>query len=145
MKLTEKQKAFCDEYIIDFNASRAAISAGYSEKTARAIAAENLTKPYIQEYLAKLKAERAERVQIDQDYVLRVIKNTVERCSQAEQVKDREGNPTGEYKFDSTAVLKGAELLGKHLAMFTDRSEVKSSVKLENFSIKDMIKFDDED
>lgn len=145
MKLTEKQKAFCDEYIIDFNGTRAAIAAGYSEKTANRIASENLTKLDVQEYLAELKAERAERVQIDQDYVLRVIKNTVERCSQAEPVKDAKGNETGEYKFDSTAVLKGAELLGKHLAMFTDRSEVKSSVKLENFSIKDMIKFDDED
>ena len=45
--LTEKQKRFCDEYLIDLNATQAAIRAGYSEKTARQTATENLSKPYI--------------------------------------------------------------------------------------------------
>ena len=45
MKLTAKQKIFCDEYIISLNATQAAIKAGYSKKTARKIAAENLTRP----------------------------------------------------------------------------------------------------
>ena len=50
-KLTERQKAFCEYYIESLNATEAAIKAGYSKKTARAIGAENLTKPYIQEYI----------------------------------------------------------------------------------------------
>ena len=46
-ELTIKQQRFVEEYVIDFNASRAAISAGYSEKTARSISSELLTKPDI--------------------------------------------------------------------------------------------------
>lgn len=62
MKLTVKQQKFADEYIIGGNATEAAIKAGYSKKTARSVGAENLTKPYIMEYINKrlneLKEER---------------------------------------------------------------------------------------
>ncbi|MGG6819815.1 terminase small subunit [Staphylococcus pseudoxylosus] len=62
MKLTVKQQKFADEYIISGNATEAAIKAGYSKKTARSVGAENLTKPYIMEYINKrlneLKEER---------------------------------------------------------------------------------------
>jgi len=53
--LTYKQQRFCEEYILDWNATRAAIAAGYSEKTARSIACENLTKPYIKAYIDECK------------------------------------------------------------------------------------------
>lgn len=52
--LTDKQKRFCEEYVIDWNATRAAITAGYSEKTARSIGQENLTKPDIQLYISEI-------------------------------------------------------------------------------------------
>lgn len=52
--LTEKQKIFCREYIYDWNGTRAAIAAGYSEKTATVIASENLTKPNVQAYLRSI-------------------------------------------------------------------------------------------
>lgn len=52
--LNDKQKKFCNEYLIDLNATQAAIRAGYSEKTARSIANENLTKPDIQKYIQEL-------------------------------------------------------------------------------------------
>lgn len=57
-KLTAKQKRFCDEYLIDLNATQAAIRAGYSKKTARAIANENLTKPAIKEYINQRMEEK---------------------------------------------------------------------------------------
>jgi phage terminase small subunit len=50
-KLTPKQLQFCKEYLIDLNGAQAAIRAGYSEKTAKEIASENLTKPNIVEYI----------------------------------------------------------------------------------------------
>lgn len=53
MALTEKQKRFCDEYLINPNATQAAIRAGYSKKTARSIGEENLEKPHIREYIDK--------------------------------------------------------------------------------------------
>lgn len=57
MKMTEKQKKFCDYYITSGNGAESAIKAGYSKKTARTIANENLTKPYIQEYIEKRQKE----------------------------------------------------------------------------------------
>lgn len=57
LKLTEKQERFCKEYLVDFNASRAARAAGYSGKSSRVIATENLTKPAIQERLHQLVRE----------------------------------------------------------------------------------------
>ncbi|QHM76508.1 hypothetical protein C7M52_02484 [Mixta theicola] len=71
MALTGKQEMFCREYLIDLNATQAAIRAGYSEKTAPTIACENLIKPNVQQRIAELKAERNERVEITADYVLR--------------------------------------------------------------------------
>ena len=59
-KMTSKQQRFCDEYLIDLNATQAAIRAGYSKKTAGVIAAENLKKPYIAEYIEKRMAEKEE-------------------------------------------------------------------------------------
>ena len=73
-KLTDKQKLFCKEYIIDFNATRAAKAAGYSKKTARFIATENLSKPNIQEQLSKLTEKRNKRLDIKADNVVEELK-----------------------------------------------------------------------
>ncbi|XUV83548.1 terminase small subunit [Enterobacter sp. TMH.L2] len=70
MALTDKQEMFCREYLIDLNATQAAIRAGYSEKTARALGCENLTKPDIQTRIAELKSNRNEELSINAAYVL---------------------------------------------------------------------------
>lgn len=57
MALTDKQRRFCEEYVVDWNATRAAIAAGYSENTARAIGAENLTKPDIAAYIEEIQKD----------------------------------------------------------------------------------------
>lgn len=72
-KLTAKQRRFCDEYLIDLNATQAAIRAGYSPKTARFIANENLTKPNIQCRIQRLMKDRAERTGITQDKVIQEL------------------------------------------------------------------------
>ena len=125
-KLTAKQELFIKEYLVDLNATQAAIRAGYSEKTAQVIGAENLSKPIIAEALAEHTKKRTQKVDITVDYVLTTIKNTIERCAQAEPVYDRQGVPTGEYQFDSGAVLKGTELLGKYLKLFTDKVDISN-------------------
>ena len=69
--LTPKQQRFVEEYLIDLNATQAAIRAGYSEKTAKVIAAQNLSKLNVQEAIEEAQSKRAEQTQIDAAYVLR--------------------------------------------------------------------------
>jgi phage terminase small subunit len=126
MTLTAQQERFADEYLIDLNATAAYKRAGYKSigNAAEAGASRLLSNAKVQQYVQQRMADRTKRTELSQDYVLKTIMDTVERCRQAEPVRDREGNETGEYKFDSTAVLRGAELLGKHLKMFTDKTEL---------------------
>lgn len=69
--LTPKQQRFVEEYLIDLNATQAAIRAGYSEKTAKEIGSENLTKPNIAKAIQEAQSKRTEQTQIDAAYVLR--------------------------------------------------------------------------
>lgn len=70
MKLTPKQQKFCEEYLIDLNATQAAIRAGYSEDTAGSMGSENLKKPEIQEYLSQRQNELKTKTGITQERVL---------------------------------------------------------------------------
>ncbi len=69
--LTPKQQRFVEEYLIDLNATQAAIRAGYSEKTAYSVGHENLKKPEIQNAIQEAQAKRQEQTQIDAAYVLK--------------------------------------------------------------------------
>ena len=70
MNLTEKQKRFCDEYLIDLNATQAAIRAGYSKRTANEQGAQNLAKLSVQEYIREKQKSLANKLQITQEMVL---------------------------------------------------------------------------
>jgi phage terminase small subunit len=78
-KLTAKQQRFCDEYLIDLNATQAAIRAGYSAKTAAVIATENLRKPNIREYIDERMKEKEAALVADQDEVLRYLTSVMRR------------------------------------------------------------------
>lgn len=73
-KLTPKQERFVKEYLVDLNATQAAIRAGYSKKTAKDIACENLAKPYLAEAIAKGRLKLSEKVEVSQDMVVREYK-----------------------------------------------------------------------
>lgn len=73
MALTDKQQRFVEEYLIDLNATQAAIRAGYSEDTAKEIGYENLTKPHIADAIAEAQSLRSQRTQITQDRVLQEL------------------------------------------------------------------------
>ena len=132
--LTPKQQRFVEEYLIDLNATQSAIRAGYSERTAKSIGQENLTKPDIQKAIQEAQNKLTERTEITQDYVLTNIQKVIERCMQQEAVLARDGSPLlvegpeGDlaclFEFKETGALKGLELLGKHLGMFKDKIEL---------------------
>lgn len=131
--LTPKQQRFVEEYLIDLNATQAAIRAGYSEKTAKEIGSENLTKPNIAKAIEEAQAKLSERTGITQEYVLSNIQKVIERCMQQEAVLARDGSPlliegpegslVPVFEFKENGALKGLELLGKHLGLFKDKIE----------------------
>lgn len=130
MRLTQKQKLFVKFYVKSGNATEAAVKAGYSKSTARSIASENLTKPYIKKVINQKMSEIEKKLGLSKDWVLERLASNVERCRQAEPVLDKEGNVTGEYKFDAAGSNKALELLGRHYKMFTDRTEHEGTVTL---------------
>ena len=139
VSMTPKQQRFVEEYLVSLNATQAAIRAGYAKSGASVEGARLLANAKVAAAVAAAQAERSKRTEVTQDYVLATITETIERCKQAKPVKYRNGNPVmidtpdGEiapaYKFDAAAVLKGAELLGRHLAMFTDKLVTKNAVE----------------
>ena len=124
--LNEKQKQFCEEYIIDLNGTQAAIRAGYSEKTANRIASELLSKLDIQEYICVLKNKRSERVKYSQDELMRDILEVKNRCMQASPVIDKDGNETGIWKFDSNGANKALDMLAKHVGFYETDNKQKA-------------------
>ena len=128
---------FCKEYLVDLNASAAAVRAGYSESSAKEQASQMMADPRVKAEIQRAMDERADRVEITADYVLSKIKETIERCSQAEKVMiwdpiDKMMVDSGEWKFEHNGVLKGCELLGKHLKLFTEKHEVSGKLTLED-------------
>ena len=133
-ELTAKQKKFCLEYLIDMNATQAAIRAGYSRNSAYAIANENLKKPEVRKFIdEQLEAKNKELI-ASADEVLRyltsvvrgesestevVVVGTGNGCSEANLVTK---NPTEKER------TKAAELLGKYHRLYTEKSEISAEV-----------------
>ena len=109
MTLTAKQERFVQEYLVDLNATQAAIRAGYSEKSAYQTAFETLKKPEIQDAIAAAQKARAERTEVTQDDVIRGLLNEAEF--------------TGDGASHSARVTAWAHL-GKHLGMFPNKHEM---------------------
>lgn len=144
-KLNARQQRFVDEYLIDMNATQAAIRAGYSEKTAHAIATENLQKPSIREVIDAALDRRSKETQIDANWVLKRLADeatadvndlydatgAIKPMSEWPliwrqglvagiehiEVKDHEGNKTGDVvvKLRLSDRIRRLELIGKHV------------------------------
>lgn len=152
-KLNPKQQRFVDEYLIDLNATQAAIRAGYSPKTATAIASENLSKPSISAAIACAMAERSKRTGITQDRILEELAKvafikltdivddtgrikagaTDEDRACIESIKyKRTDTDTGyseEREVKASSKLKAIELLMRHTGMLDSRIS-KEQLKL---------------
>jgi len=151
-RFTNKQKIFISEYLVDLNATRAAIKAGYSAKTATQIGSKLLTNVDIKAEIDQQIAEHLEKTGITTDYVLTSIKEVVERCMQRKPVMVRQGKeyvqateyveqPDGSRKeegvwaFDASGANFALKMLGLHLKLFTEKVEASGkdggAVKIE--------------
>lgn len=153
MALTAKQKKFVEEYLIDLNATQAAIRAGYSSKTAEQTASRMLSFVKVQEEISKAMAERSRRTGISQDRVIQELariafvnpQNVIQTsnasirqdiseddaaCIQAVKVKmsESENGSSCEREVRLNDKLKALELLGKHLGMFNDKAQIEIAV-----------------
>ena len=160
--MTKKQKRFVEEYLIDLNATQAAIRAGYSPDTAKSIGSENLTKPDLQARIAKAMAERSKRTGVNADRVVMELAKIAfvnagdvidaetatlkpdaakEDTAAIQSVKVKTFGEDGmEREIKMADKLKALELLGKHLGMFKDKVELSGTLETEKNKLDDLIK-----
>ncbi len=135
-KLTAKQQRFGDEYLIDLNATQAAIRAGYSKRTAYSIGEENLKKPEIKTYIKQRMAEKESELVASQDEVLKYLTSVLRGESQStEIVVEGIGDGCSEArtmmkKPSEKDRLKAAELMGKRYGLYTDKLELDADMEL---------------
>jgi phage terminase small subunit len=159
--LTKKQKRFCEEYLIDLNATQAAIRAGYSPDTAKAIGCENLTKPDIRAHIDLVMAERSRRTGVNADRVIQelakiafvnatdvidpktatVKENALpEDTAAIQSVKVKTFGEDGlEREIKMADKLKALEMLGRHLGMFKDKLELSGGLDTEKTKLDDLL------
>lgn len=130
-ELTNKQRRFAEEYVVDLSVKDAAARSGSAVESAN----RWMNQQNVRDYIQKLMDVRAEKTAISAEYVLSTIADTIERCREAKPIlklnkTTGEMEETGRYKFDAAAVLKGCELLGRHLVLFTDKVETKTETSV---------------
>lgn len=155
MALTKKQRQFVEEYLIDMNATQAAIRAGYSTSTAKEIGCENLTKPNIKDAIDKSLAERSKRTGVNADRVILELAK-IAFINPTDVINMDEATVRGDANRDDTAAIssvkvktiptedgniterevktydkiKALELLGKHMGMFTDKFKIDGAIPI---------------
>lgn len=115
MSLTAKQSRFIEEYLIDLNATQAAIRAGYSKNTATTQGYENLTKPHIRERVEAGLKQRALELNLNAKWVVKELLGIYERSMDANKMH---------------SALRALELIGKHLGMFQGAPPASESTVL---------------
>lgn len=135
MALTDKQEMFCREYLIDLNATQAAIRAGYSDGSARNQAHRLMTNDDILQRIAELNQDRLKRTNIDADYVLRQAVKLHERCMQeVEPITDRRGEEITDeqgrtvYGFDAKGAVASLKLIGDHITVQAFKQQTSTEI-----------------
>lgn len=133
-ELNERQRRFCDEYLIDLNATQAAIRAGYAEKYAHTNASKLLQNTTIKEFISQRMAEKEKELIADQNEVLEYLTAVMRGKTQAEVIVVEN---TGDFSSRARAVqkapdekekLKAAELLGKRYGLYSEKVDLSGSI-----------------
>jgi len=134
-KLTKKQQRFCEEYLVDLNATQAAIRAGYKEKSAPEVGCENLRKPYLKAVIDAELEKRREKTKGDAEWIRKQLIKLTERCMQEVQVFNKKGEPTGEFKFDSSGANKAMDTLNRMYGNYEiDNSQKATTVQVQYYA-----------
>lgn len=131
--LNLRQQRFVEEYLVDLNGQDAAIRAGYSPGRAKMQAYHLKQIPAVREAIDAAIQARSERVEANQDWIIKRLIENVQRAMQLVAVQDRGGKLTGEHSYQGSVANKALELLGKHLGMFTDKLKLEGDF-LDNLS-----------
>ena len=154
--LTPKQERFVQEYLIDLNATQAAIRAGYSPQTARAIGAENLTKPDIQQAITEAQGAMAEKVEVTREEIIKELKRlafvnmdaysqwgpggvvlrdskelTPDLTAAVAEVSQTKSKGGGTIKLKLHDKKGALELLARYLGMLTDKIDLTATMEYE--------------
>lgn len=131
IKLTEKQKRFADYYIETGNATEAAIKAGYSQKTAKEMGYENLTKPHIKAYIDERIREMDEKRIMKAEEVMQLLTAIARNEVKEEVVVFGDGMSVIEEKgISAKDRLKALELIGKRYGLWTDKQQIEGEVQV---------------
>lgn len=124
-KLTDRQQRFVEEYLVDLNATQAAIRAGYSQKSADKIGAQLLGKTRVAEAISKAKQKRATRTNITQDMIIKEVWELYQLCKVRVPMKEFDGEPVldenGEPAFkavDANNAKAALDMLMKHTGAY---------------------------
>jgi phage terminase small subunit len=129
VKLTEKQKRFADYYIETGNATESAIRAGYSEKTAKEMGYENLTKPHIREYVDSMLKEIGNKRIMNAEEVMTILTSIARNQEQEDVVVFGENGPEITSKgMSAKDRLKALELIGKRYTLWTDKTQLEGTI-----------------
>lgn len=129
-KLTPKQQRFVSEYLKTGNATEAAKRAGYSEKTAFRIGAENLQKPAIARAIERAQDRRNDRLELEEDFELKKAIEIMRMCMEPEHVYGFDGKPMmdrdGNYvmQFDSKGANTALQTIAKLRGKFVQKVQV---------------------
>lgn len=132
--MTPRQELFVAEYLVDLNATQAAIRAGYSAKTASRIGPELLGKTCVAEAIQTALEQRKRSTGITAEYVVEGLREVAERCLQRAPVLSRKGeqiqdeNGCDVWAFDSNGANRALELLGKHVGVFPTNGRLELSL-----------------
>lgn len=144
LNLTPKQEAFVVSYFETGNATEAyrrSYNTKASAKTITEKASRLLSEGNVRARLTELQGKVAERAIVSKEWVISRLVENVERAMQAEAVKDADGSPTGEYKYEGSVANRALELLGKELKMFVDRKEVGKPGEFDNMGSDELRNF----